>query len=322
MDNGGRRVIKSEPEVAELSGLRSDTEKADKIADGIENLTAEYEKLNLNEMLQRYEGGHFRTITLAEVQSAFAEMKLPRGFHQSDPPRELIRDASSDLAVPLTLIFNSAMETSTWPSAYKDEQTRMIPKREPVEILKDLRPIVLTPYFGKIFESILRKEILRDILPHLNISQFGGLKGLSTEHYLACLYQDLAIASEAHHRTKGNTTILLTFDFTSAYNAMAHDVIVTSSEKLNLRNELIRIIASYLHQRRTTVSWGESWSSSRHANGGSGQGTVFSSTLFIMTVDELLCRLEALITRLVAVVCVSSRPRQSPPSAGPKPSRR
>ena len=300
MENGGRRKVKTEPEVAELSGLRSDKEIANKIADGIEDLTKDYDKLDLEAMLKRYEGGQFRQITLLEVQKTFGEMKLPRGFHQGDPPRELTRDASQDLAVPLCIIFNAAMSTSSWPTAYKDEQTRMIPKRDPVEVMKDLRPIVLTPYFGKVFKTILRKEILADVLPHLHVGQFGGLKGLSTDHYLACMYQNLAIASEAHHRQKGVTSILFTFDFTSAYNAMSHDVIVTSSERLQLRKELISIIASYLHQRQTTVSWGDDWSTSRHANGGSGQGTVFSSTLFVMTVDKLLCRLNALIYLLKA----------------------
>ena len=148
MDTGGRRKIQTEPQVLELSGLNSDKEKANKIADGIENLTKNYKKLDLQSMLDKYRGGELRQITVQEIQKAFSEMKLPKGFHSCDPARELIRDASEDFAVPLSIIFNAAIQSSTWPTSYKDEQTRMIPKREPVEIMKDLRPIVLTPFFG------------------------------------------------------------------------------------------------------------------------------------------------------------------------------
>lgn len=290
--------MREPPEVVELAGLQSDSEKANKVADGIEKLTAEYEKLNLEEKLETFAGGNCREITLKEIIKTFSEIKLPKGFHSGDPPRELIRDASAELALPLSIIFNSVTSTTTWPEAYKDEQTKMIPKKESVEVLKDLRPIVLTPFFGKVLERILRKDILEDVLQNLHPAQFGGLKGLSTDHYLCSLYQKIAIASESNYIKKGITSILVTYDFTSAYNAMSHDEIVSSAARLGLRNELVRILASYLHERRTTVIWEEEMSSPRHANGGAGQGTVFSSTLFIMTVDRLLVRL----TRLIAIL--------------------
>ena len=293
MDNGGRRKIEQEPDIAEFKGIITDKEKADMICKNIASLTEDYEELDVDRVVAENGNGEHDMIKLEDIVAAFREMKLPRGFHSEDPPRDLLRDAAPEFAPPLLILFNQIVKSGVWPRTWKEEQTRMIPKQRNVAELNHLRPIVLTPYFSKVLEHILRKLILEDVTPHLNKAQYGGLQGLSTNHYLASLYQDLAIASE-----KGLSSTMMCFDLSKAFNCICHQDVIEAAVRLGVRSPLVRLIASYLHQRQTKVLWNDVCSSPLHANGGSGQGTVWSALLFLMSVDGMACLLQASIQHL------------------------
>ena len=304
MENGGKRKIQGAPEIIEFKDLKTDLERAEKAADSIAELTQHYDKLDIDEARRLHEGGNLSRITLLDIQQAFQNMKLPHGFHSSDPPREVLRDMPNDLAVPLTIIFNAIVESEVWPEKFKEEETRFIPKKKIVTSFEHLRPIVLTSYYSKVLEHILRKQILQDVTPNLHLGQFGGLQGLSCDHYLMSAYQELAQASEAEM-----TSVMFTYDFSKAFNLMPHKEVVQSAARLGVRPPLVRLIASYLYERRTSVLWNDQKSTGRHSNGGSGQGTVWSAILFLLTVDGLLRCLEDTIRRLELGRHITSSPR-------------
>ena len=173
----------------------------------------------------------------------------------------------------------------------------MIEKKKSPEVVGDLRPIAITPIFSKLLESIIRKQILSDIGPSLHKHQFGGLKGSSTEHYMSGLLQDVYCMKQ-----KKLTPILLMWDFSSAFNCLLHQQVVSSAASLGVRQPLLRLLASYLSGRKTVVHWDEACSSARPCNGGSGQGTLLSVILFIIAVDQLIKKIEAEIEAQEGVV--------------------
>ena len=171
----------------------------------------------------------------------------------------------------------------------------MIPKGKKggPRLVAHLRPIALTPIFSKVLEGIVRLDILDDIRAKLDGNQYGGMKGSSPEHYMSGLLQDIFNMKE-----KNLVPVLLMWDFSAAFTSMQHQQVLASAADLNLRQPLLRLLASYLSGRTTVVRWGEAASSARPCRGGSGQGTLLSVILFVIAVDQLIKQLKAKIREL------------------------
>ena len=281
MSSGARRQSQT-PEVKEMVGMDQEA-RAELLVDTIANLTAGYEPLNLPQTQAKFPGGEPIILTLEEIIQGLKTMNLPRGLHLNDPPREILRVCRQLFAVPMLLIINKVLAKSTWPTAWKDEQTSMIPKRSTIMELGDLRPVVHCPVMSKLAEHVLKDRILTPVRQNLEPCQFGSIKGMSTDHYLATLWQEIIEADN-----EKLTSVLITWDFKGAFNALRHQTVVQAASDLGVDNVLVRLIASYLHGRSTTVKWGNILSSPRTAAGGSGQGTVWSSSLFVMALNYCL----------------------------------
>ena len=62
-----------------------------------------------------------------------------------------------------------------------------VPKKEQLKEIKDTRKITCLSDYGKIFEGFLKTWILEDISQNESFSQFGGKKGIGSEHMLVCM---------------------------------------------------------------------------------------------------------------------------------------
>ena len=164
--------------------------------------------------------------------------------------------------------------------------THMIPKVKAPETVKQLRPIIITPFFSKVLEKSIRDHIISDVDKNMHPNQFGSRKAVAATDHLASTLADLAAPSEEQY-----VTIFITHDFSSLFNRLFHPHVVESAAKLGLRQPLLRLIADYLSNRKTTVKWGDEWSSERPNRGGSGQGTLLSCPLFTISVDPLIKKL-------------------------------
>ena len=301
--NGGQRETHQPLKVPEFEDLNN-SEQANRLADRIEKITKDYSIIDVESHMSTYSGGTIISLTYQEVVSSIKSANIPRGLHPCDPPRQIIKRFAELFAAPLTIIYNRCIRTSVWPSAWKTELTTMIPKKKVLDSAKDLRPIAITPIFSKILESIIRVPLLKDIHESMHKEQYGGVKGLSPNHYLTGLIHDITSASQ-----HGHLSVLLTFDFSSAFNSLNHDMVVKAAAKLGVRPVLLRLLTSYLSERFTVVNWNSASSSPRLSRGGSGQGTLLSVSLFLISVNELLNQLDTEITKFEGHASIRSRPR-------------
>ena len=57
-------------------------------------------------------------------------------------------------------------------------------KNKELEKLSDMQKIASTSDFSKVFEKFLKEWIIKDISDNLSPSQYGGKKGIGTEHVI------------------------------------------------------------------------------------------------------------------------------------------
>ena len=294
MSNDLKRVSPDLPEVSELVG-KSDQEKADIMGTFVANITKNHPVLSKIKSHETYSGGEeLLPLSEVEVAAALTALKVPKGLHDGDPPRGLLLAAPSLFAKPLTIIYNECMKQGDWPRCWKEERTSFIEKKGKLKNCGSYRPIAITSYFSKCFESIIKHLMLEDIGDKIDTSQFGGVKGVGTDSYFASLLQNIVDIAE----NEGHSSLLMCFDLEKAFNSMTHEKVLWACKEIGIRPALLRVLSGYLHDRRTVTKWGQAVSREFPALAGCGQGTILSVLLFIITINILLRRLKSKIEEL------------------------
>ena len=67
---------------------------------------------------------------------------------------KMIKMCGDSIAIPLMIIFNTALNTGVFPDLWKKGNIVPAHKKESKHIVKNYRPISLLPLFGKIFEKL------------------------------------------------------------------------------------------------------------------------------------------------------------------------
>ena len=162
---------------------------------------------------------------------------------------------------------------------WKAETVHVIPKNSSPASLAELRNLSCTPLFSKVLESFILSNLKSEV--SLSNSQYGGVKGCSTNHFLIDTWDVVLNALE-----KGESvTNLISVDFEKAFNRMNHWKCLEALAELGASDESIDGVATFLYNRTMSVKIGDAFSSPRHVPGGSPQGSILGNFLFCATTD-------------------------------------
>ena len=121
--------------------------------------------------------------------------------------RKSTRYLSVVAGVPLGMI-NNAIKQGKWPQFLKTEKVTPIPKVSNPRVLKDLRCISLLMSMSKIMEKLICPIVLQDMKKNISPSQYAGQKGLSTEHLLVKLLDNILKALDNNQDSKASQSHL------------------------------------------------------------------------------------------------------------------
>ena len=123
-----------------------------------------------------------KAITIQDIRNAFAKIKTAKSFGT-----DCISSYFSKLALPfiensLTLLFNSSMETSQFPDAWKIARIVSVFKDEDKEIKSNYRPISILPVTSRLCEKLIADQLYQYMNENSLISpdQVGFLQHDST----------------------------------------------------------------------------------------------------------------------------------------------
>ena len=187
--------------------------------------------------------------------------------------------------MPFCNITNCALQTGVFPDAFKISEIIPIPKQNPPQALKDLRPISKTPVGGKIIEKMILSELQEDTKSTLNDpTQYGNTKGSSTTHYL------IKLTDEAYKSTdKENATTAITIDYSKAFDLVDHSTLINKLSELGVRNNLINLVLSFLSERKHYTNANGVKSELVSITCGVPQGTLTGPWFFTVLVNGVIC---------------------------------
>jgi hypothetical protein len=149
--------------------------------------------------------------------------------------------------------------------------------------LKDVRKIASTSDYSKIFEHFLLGFILKDISSKLSKKQYGGKKGIGTEHLIVTMIDRIKQLQDDPEKF---TVILNSYDWSGAFDRLDPTKVTLKCISLGIRSSIVKILIDYINERKMQVKMNQHTSKSYDLVGGAPQGSLLGQLLYIIGSDD------------------------------------
>ena len=227
--------------------------------------------------------------TEEEIFSVLKEAKKTSSV-PNDFPTPFVTEFLPFLAKPAQIIFDRSITDGVYPTRWKTEFVTPHPKLLPPASYSDLRNLSLTKFFSKSFERFILKGsknvkgLLFYIRKYFDPGQFA-LPGSSCSHALISLIDFIFKSTDDSSNPK--SVINLLADWSKAFNKVNHNIIMRILIALKVPMWLLRLILSYLQNRKMILRFRNCCSDPLCLNGGCPQGTLIGVILYILYINPI-----------------------------------
>ena len=200
------------------------------------------------------------------------------------------KEVEVELTAPLTIIIIRCLSEGIFPALWKNEWISPVPKIPEPQVLKDLRKVACTSDYNKVLESFTKDWILEDVGRKLDLSQFGGKKGLGPEHMVVARVD--RILKLLDNNTTRSAVLKVGVDWDSAFKRGDPTITVKKFLAMGLRPSLAPLVADYLTGRQCTVKFNSAESNLTHLTGGFPQGSLIGQDAYLVTSDDCADHIE------------------------------
>jgi hypothetical protein len=277
------------------SGLKChSSEKANTIADCLENQFIHHDLCDENHerraeasaqtLLEAVDNKPSERKRPCDLQKLISSLKLRKSCGINGIPNECIKYLPRRPLLHLIYLFNHCLRLSLFPKSSKETKIITLPKsgKDP-KFPQNLLPISLLSTTGKLFEKVILKILQKHINERglLNASQFG----FRARHSKTLQFMRLTDQVTFNFNNKMSTAAVF-LDIEKAIDTTWHSGLIQKLYKLKFSGSLIKLIGSFLSQRKFRFSVEGEMSTPRVIQAGVPQGSVLSPNLFNMYIND------------------------------------
>lgn len=144
-----------------------------------------------------------------------------KGAGPESIPPNFIKKGHKYLTLPLKIILNKSLETSTLPDAWKAANVFPIFKKGAKNNVRDYRPISMLNVISKVFEKLWCPILSHYSNNMLSVRQYGFCRNRSTVSHLLGYVSDLC--KNVDNRQQVDSTYT---DFSSAFDKIDHSILI------------------------------------------------------------------------------------------------
>ena len=272
-------VAEEKIEVENIKNL-SDTEQVELIAEKFAEVANLYEPLDRSKIeIPPFTFDDIPKVSCAEVKEILENMNTNKSCRKNDVPAKIFKKYADLLCKPLAIIINNCIQSGVWPDYLKHEIVTPIPKVPHPKVIDDLRNISGLMNINKIIEKVTCKMIVSDMKKRMDPAQFGNRKGVSIQHYLVKMFDNILKALDMNSRGEVVAVIATMFDWRQAFPRQDPTLAIKSFIKNGVRPALIPILMSFFENRRMTVKWKNVMSAVKSLKGGVPKGAQKGSSV-------------------------------------------
>ena len=224
----------------------------------------------------------FQLVSNNEVKKEIENLDTKKSSTYGSIPATILKQCVNAYLPHLTNSINYSIQHSSFPQELKLlEVSPVYQKLNPLQ-KENYRPVNLLPHVSKIFERIIHKQITNYMTDKLAHSITGFRKSHGTQNSLVVMLKQWKRALD-----KGEYVSALFMDLSKAFDTINHDLLSAKLKAHGLSKEALKLMKSYLKNRKQKVQINNTFSSERDVIAGVPQGSIDGPLLFNLLINDL-----------------------------------